>query len=123
LLSRSAQPKPEFLSASDNLMIDIGREAMGGLWVGGVLYVHDDGFRFEANSFNRLLQNGVDPVCVGFDRVAAVRWRRALITSIVEVETLGGPPISFRCWGSRGLAATLERAVMDYHARVDALAK
>jgi hypothetical protein len=91
-----------------NPALDWLRSKMRGLWVGGDLYIFEDRLKFEPNALNRAAHAGDVSVEIRLSDVSAVRWRPGVLTSIVDVQHHTSTT-SFRCFGSKALAADIER--------------
>lgn len=94
-----------------NAEIDLLRQKLGGLWVGGTLSVSEDAIVFGANALNQWLQAGPLRLKIPMKDVTAVNLRRGVLTKIIEV-TYGDPALltSFRCFGAAEVADFIRNA-------------
>ena len=103
------------LPATKELLKNFSKQ-MGGLWVGGSLFLFEDSLHFEANRMNEKLQTGVMRVDIPLVSIDRVSPRFGFITGIIDVVWTNGSMQylnSFRCFGSTALVAQIQAAV-DY---------
>ena len=86
------------------------RRVYGGLWVGGDLFLYQDRLSFKPNAANRAVHSSDMARDFPLSTVTAVRCRFGVFTGIVDVE-LRGKRLTFRCFGSKVFAKTIEDAV------------
>ena len=109
-LIRDVTPSATVFGGLERAIFEKWRQRVGGLWVGGDLFVFTDRLRFEANALNRAVQGGDLNFEIRLDSIASVERRWGLVTSIVDV-IHGDCRSSFRCFGSGALAKVIEAAV------------
>lgn len=76
------------------------RKKHGGLWVGGVVEISDEGISFRANALNKALNSGARGKTIAMKRVRSVYWQFGWVTGIVVVVHDKGE-FRFRCFGAR----------------------
>jgi len=84
---------------------------MGGLWVGGTLFLFEDSLCFEANTMNKALQTGATNVDIPLTSIVRVSPRFGLLTGIIDVLWTKDSTQhlnSFRCFGSKAFLAQIQ---------------
>jgi hypothetical protein len=85
------------------------RQAPRGLWVGGTLFVREDGVSFEPNQLNKAVQDGELATELEWTDVVGVHVRPGLVTNIIELSHTHGMQ-AFRCFGAKRVALKIDRA-------------
>lgn len=118
-----AQPTPTVDSimklgtlGTSNIMFDQYRKKFGGLWVGGNLDLFQDRLCFSPNALNAAIQIGHLSRAIMLSTVTNVSWRFGVVTGIIDVTHSGGC-FTFRCYGSKVLAATIQTTVTTITAK------
>lgn len=90
----------------------VAKQTMGGLWVGGNAWLTATELSFEPNALNRHFH--VNPkdlsASIQLVDVTSVQWRKAMVTSIIDVET-ETEKLSIRCYKSKPFAEAIQAAV------------
>lgn len=79
----------------------------GGLWWGGRLTGYPDRLEFQPNAPNRQAAKEDLSRQIPVQAISKVGWRFGFVTSIVDID-YDRCRVSFRCYGSRKLAADIE---------------
>jgi hypothetical protein len=79
------------------------RKRFGGVWVGGVVEITNEGLSFGANALNRALNSGVSGKRIPMADIRSVRREFGWLTGIVVVEHKNGE-FRFRCFGAKSVA-------------------
>ena len=79
------------------------RQQHGGIWVGGIVEITENGISFVPNRLNRALQSGISSESVPMDAVISVVRRFGWLTGIVVVTHNHGEFV-FRCFGANSVA-------------------
>ncbi|MEM9055388.1 MAG: hypothetical protein AAGB16_08685 [Pseudomonadota bacterium] len=87
------------------------KKLMGGLWVGGNIYLTEDAIEFHPNGLNRAVHKDPDSLSVVLPlrSITAVETRFGVMTKIIDIKTAIGT-LSVRCYGAEGLARKIETA-------------
>ena len=85
------------------------KKLMGGLWVGGTIYLTEDALEFHPNGLNRAVHKDSESLSVVLPLrgVTSVEMRRGMITQIIDIKTAIGT-LSVRCLGAKGFARMIE---------------
>ncbi len=89
--------------------LELVRETLGGLWVGGTLVVTDKDIQFQPNALNRLAHSGDVSVTVPMTEVRSTATA-GMFTRIIDIETTAGT-FSVRCYGADAFAATIRDVI------------
>lgn len=84
------------------------KKALGGLWVGGMVTISDDGVHFAPNGLNRFLHKKADAIHIPLASVNSVTIDGGWVTRIVSVLHEGGE-FRLRCYGAAKLADALNK--------------
>lgn len=84
---------------------------MGGLWVGGTVYLTPDAVEFHPNGLNRAVHKDPDSlnVILPLRGITSVETRFGVATQIIDLKTAIGT-LSIRCLGARGFANKIDAA-------------
>ncbi|MEM6412856.1 MAG: hypothetical protein AAF683_15135 [Pseudomonadota bacterium] len=87
------------------------KRLMGGLWVGGNVYLTEDAIEFHPNGLNRAVHKDPDSLSVVLPlrSVTSVETRFGIATQIIDIKTAIGT-LSIRCYGAAGFAKKIEAA-------------
>lgn len=87
------------------------KKLMGGLWVGGTVYLTSDAIEFHPNGFNRAVHKDPDSLSVVLPLrgITSVETRFGVATQIIDIKTAIGT-LSVRCFGAPGFAKKIEAA-------------
>jgi hypothetical protein len=91
-------------------LLKIGRKWLGGLVVGGALYVYPDRIEFKPNALNEALHAGDVSWSIPVGSIKCVKWRFGMVTGIVDI-LYGDNGLShqaFRCYGSKALTSFIQ---------------
>lgn len=85
------------------------KKLMGGLWVGGTVYLTEDAVEFHPNGLNRAVHKDPDSLSVVLPLrgVTSVEVRQGILTPIIDINTAIGT-LSVRCFGAKGFAEKIE---------------
>ena len=85
------------------------KKLMGGLWVGGTVYLTEDAVEFHPNGLNRAVHKDPDSLSVVLPLrgVTSVEMRQGILTPIIDINTAIGT-LSVRCFGAKGFAEQIE---------------
>ena len=85
------------------------KKLMGGLWVGGTVYLTEDAVEFHPNGLNRAVHKDPDSLSVVLPLrgVTSVEMRQGILTPIIDINTAIGT-LSVRCFGAKGFAEKIE---------------
>jgi hypothetical protein len=86
------------------------RTPSGGTWVGGVVALYADRLSFKPTPSNASLTAGLLNIDVPLGSVNLVRWRRGLVTNIIDVRH-GSTCMTFRCQGAEQFARVIQNAI------------
>ena len=89
-------------------VLEIFKEAYGGLWVGGKVEVTHSVVRLSANALNRVIQDGTMDIELPLALVRKVSVEVGFVTKIVRLDTDVGS-VKFRCFGAKDVASLIER--------------
>jgi len=81
------------------------KKLMGGLWVGGTVYLTNDAIEFHPNGLNRVVHKDPESLSVVLPLrgITAVETRFGIATQIIDIKTAIGT-LSVRCYGAAGFA-------------------
>ena len=81
------------------------KKLMGGLWVGGTVYLTSDAIEFHPNGLNRAVHKDPDSLSVVLPLrgITSVETRFGIATQIIDIKTAIGT-LSVRCYGAAGFA-------------------
>ena len=84
---------------------------MGGLWIGGTLYLTDDCVEFHPSGLNKAVHKNPDAlgVFLPLRGITGVDVRNAVGSPIIDVHTAIGT-LSVRCLGAAGFARKIRQA-------------
>lgn len=87
------------------------KKLMGGLWVGGTVYLTEDAVEFHPNGLNRVVHKDPDSlsVVIPLRGITSVGTRFGIATQIIDIKTAIGT-LSVRCYGAPGFAKKIEAA-------------
>jgi len=85
------------------------KKLMGGLWVGGTVYLTEDALEFHPNGLNRVVHKDPESLSVVLPMrgITSVEMRQGMITQIIDIKTAIGT-LSVRCFGAKALAQKIE---------------
>ncbi len=85
------------------------KKLMGGLWVGGTVYLTEDAVEFHPNGLNRAVHKDPDSLSVVLPLrgVTSIEMRQGILTPIIDINTAIGT-LSVRCFGAKGFAEKIE---------------
>ena len=83
------------------------KKAIGGLWVGGTIYLSEKELIFKANKLNKLAHSNENLAKIDLNLIDKIETKYAFITNIIEVSVSGGI-FKFRCFGAKKFAKTIE---------------
>lgn len=87
------------------------KKLMGGLWVGGTVYLTEDAVEFHPNGLNRAIHSNPESLSVVLPLrgITGVETRFGLATQIIDIKTAIGT-LSVRCYGAQAFAEQIEEA-------------
>lgn len=87
------------------------KKLMGGLWVGGTLYLTESAVEFHPNGLNKRIHKDPEQLSVilPLRSIKSVTPRFGLVTQIIDLKTPIGT-LSVRCFGAEGFARKIETA-------------
>lgn len=87
------------------------KKLMGGLWVGGNVYLTEDAVEFHPNGLNRAVHKDPDSLSVVLPlrSITSVETRFGMVTQIIDIKTAIGT-LSVRCYGADKFAKKIENA-------------
>ena len=87
------------------------KKLMGGLWVGGTVYLTDSAVEFHPNGLNRAVHKDPDALSVVLPlrSITAIDTRFGVMTKIIDIKTAIGT-LSVRCYGAESFAKKIETA-------------
>ena len=87
------------------------KKLMGGLWVGGTVYLTEDAVEFHPNGLNRAVHKDPESLSVVLPLrgITSVETRFGIATQIIDIKTAIGT-LSVRCYGARSFAKKIEAA-------------
>jgi hypothetical protein len=87
------------------------KKLMGGLWVGGTVYLTEDAVEFHPNGINRMVHKDPDALSVVLPLrgISSVEMRQGVITQIIDINTAIGT-LSVRCFGANAFAKKIDAA-------------
>ena len=90
------------------------KRLMGGLWVGGTVYLTDDAVEFHPNGLNRAVHKDPEALCVVLPLrgITSVQTRFGVATQIIDIKTAIGT-LSVRCFGAARFAKRIENAMAN----------
>lgn len=105
-------PKAQAKGLMGGLTGAVAKQAMGGLWVGGNAWLTADEVSFEPNALNRHYHTNPGDLAasVRLADVTDVSWRKGVMTSIIDIETVD-EKLSIRCYKSKAFAEAIRSAV------------
>lgn len=77
------------------------KKMMGGLWVGGNVYITTKSIIFKPNKLNTALQANIDAVEIPLKDIVNVSKEFGMITGIVSINTDSGS-LKVRCYNASG---------------------
>lgn len=97
------------LGSGGRLGTNAVKKLMGGLWVGGTVYLTPDAVEFHPNGLNRVVHKDPDSLSVVLPLrgITSVETRFGLGTKIIDIKTAIGT-LSVRCYGATGFAKKIE---------------
>ncbi|WP_299975679.1 hypothetical protein [uncultured Pseudoteredinibacter sp.] len=72
----------------------------GGLWVGGTVYLTEEGLRFSPNGLNELFHKGDNSLSILFTHMNSIELENGFFTKIIRISTAFGV-FKFRCYGAK----------------------
>lgn len=112
-LIADAEPSPPVKAFRLDFLMDAMKRQMGGLWVGGTITLTQENLAFSPNAMNVAAHAGDTARSLPLARVSEVTDRFGWVTRIVDVRTNDGDMLTFRCFGARGFADRIRRAVQS----------
>ncbi|MEO1189954.1 MAG: hypothetical protein AAFW60_12870 [Pseudomonadota bacterium] len=99
------------LGAGGRLGTNAVKKLMGGLWVGGTVYLTQDAIEFHPNGLNRAVHKDPDSLSVVLPlrSVTGVETRFGIATQIIDIKTAIGT-LSVRCYGAAKFAQQIDAA-------------
>ncbi|MEM6652151.1 MAG: hypothetical protein AAF582_06085 [Pseudomonadota bacterium] len=87
------------------------KKLMGGLWVGGTVYLTEDAVEFHPNGLNRAVHKDPESLSVVLPLrgITGVETRFGIATQIIDLKTAIGT-LSVRCYGAAGFAKRIDEA-------------
>jgi hypothetical protein len=110
--SESAVLDPAFNRLSVVAALAIIRFFRGGLWVGGNLFLYEDGLEFRPNGRNLQIHRpgSVGPIKFRFNARTTVEMKQGILAKIVTVANSTGKFV-FRCFEAESLADDIKHAI------------
>ncbi len=87
---------------------------MGGLWIGGTLYLTEECVEFHANTINKAVHKNPTALnaFIPLRGIVSVDLRNGVGGQIIDVQTSIGT-LSVRCLGAKGFAKKIQAAIDD----------
>jgi len=86
------------------------KKMMGGLWVGGNVYLTTKSIIFKPNELNAALQSNVDAVEIPFKDIVSLKKEFGFITGIISINTDSGA-LKVRCFNASGFMERINKAL------------